>query len=458
MERITKGHEAVDALIRMVFDYVIEIVINLTGMLIIFSFFDVAVTFGVLAFGIIYCLGALLLSRRAAREQYRANIRWEHTAGAAYETVANIRTVKMMALEANLLARVDDMIGKLFEAIRRRIFWYRVWQFSTVMMAEMFRFGAVAVIALGVIYGRYELGFLVLFYAYFNRIWESIHELATVSDQFTKYQFSIQRVIEVLDEPITISDDTGKRHLPEDWQQIGIKNLSFAYDDTKALDDVSLTIRRGEKVGIVGLSGSGKSTLFKLLLKQYEDFSGEILIDETPLQKISNASYLASVATVLQETELFHLSLAENIAIGGQQSNHDDDRLHRAIEVAHIDAFLAKLPKGTETRVGEKGVKLSGGEKQRVGIARAVYKNPQILFLDEATSHLDVESEKNIQAALHQFFQEVTAVVIAHRLSTIKEMDRIVVLENGRVIEEGSFNELMEREGRFFELWQQQLL
>ena len=222
--------------------------------------------------------------------------------------------------------------------------------------------------------------------------------------------------------------------------------------------DVSFDIKRGERVGIVGLSGAGKSTLFKLLLKEYEDFTGEILFDKTPIQTITKSSYFEKAAVVLQETEVFNFSLRDNITIAGGTANNPTRQLATALETAHVNDFMFKLSQGVDTLIGEKGVKLSGGEKQRLGIARAVYKQPDILFLDEATSHLDLESEEKIRDSLHQFFQTVTAVVIAHRLTTIKEMDRILVIENGGIIEEGSFDELYKQRGRFFDLWEKQKL
>jgi ABC-type multidrug transport system fused ATPase/permease subunit len=158
----------------------------------------------------------------------------------------------------------------------------------------------------------------------------------------------------------------------------------------------------------------------------------------------------------LQDTEVFNFRLRDNITLANIKDANDEKRLQQAIEVAHVTDFLGKMPQGLDTEIGEKGIRLSGGEKQRVGIARAVFKQPDLLFLDEATSHLDLESEEKIRDSLHCFFQSVTAVVIAHRLSTIKEMDRIIVLEEGRIIEEGPFEELYAKKGRFHELWEKQ--
>ena len=223
------------------------------------------------------------------------------------------------------------------------------------------------------------------------------------------------------------------------------------------LKDISFEVKRGERIGIVGLSGAGKSTLFKLLLKEHELYKGEISIDDTSLHRIKKSSYLKEVAVVLQDTEVFNFSLRNNITIVGT-GNDTDQQVKTATDIANVKDFIDKLPHGMDTIIGEKGVKLSGGEKQRLGIARAVYKKPQILFLDEATSHLDLESEQKIRDSLHKFFQKVTAIVIAHRLTTIKEMDRIIVIEKGRIIEIGSFDELYEKRGRFFELWEKQKL
>jgi ABC-type multidrug transport system fused ATPase/permease subunit len=211
-------------------------------------------------------------------------------------------------------------------------------------------------------------------------------------------------------------------------------------------------------VGIVGLSGAGKSTIFKLLLKEHESYSGQILIDETPLITINKQDYFKYSAVVLQDTEVFNLSLKENIILANSDESENSELLDKAVRVAHVQNFSERLANGIDTVIGEKGIRLSGGERQRVGIARAVFKNSQLLLLDEATSHLDIESEEKIRSSLHEFFQSVTAVVIAHRLTTIREMDRIIVLENGKILEEGSFDDLYATKGRFYELWEKQSL
>jgi len=195
--------------------------------------------------------------------------------------------------------------------------------------------------------------------------------------------------------------------------------------------------------------------IFKLLLKESENYSGDILFDDLSIKKIEKKSYFAQVGVVLQDTEVFNFTLRDNITIASPKKANEED-LKRSLDIAHVSDFMHKLPFGLDTYIGEKGVKLSGGERQRLGIARAVYKKPEILFLDEATSHLDLESEEKIKDSLHNFFQKVTAIVIAHRLTTIREMDRILVIDKGRVIESGTFDELYAKKGRLFELWEKQ--
>lgn len=262
------------------------------------------------------------------------------------------------------------------------------------------------------------------------------------------------RMKEILNEaPKT--EVSGQLPYKKTWQKLHFEKVSFSYGGHKVFKGLNFTLKRGEKLGIVGLSGAGKSTLFKLLLKLYDTYEGTIRFDQVSLHDIKRSSLVKAIAYVPQETELFNFSLKDNIALASF-GRLDKKALSRSLKVAHINDFLHKLPENVDTLVGEKGVKLSGGEKQRVGIARAIYKKPDLLFMDEATSHLDAESESKIQEALHDVFSEVTAIVVAHRLSTLKEMDRIIVMKNGQIIEEGTFKSLIAKQGEFYKLWQKQ--
>lgn len=327
------------------------------------------------------------------------------------------------------------------------------------LFSNIFRTLILIYIVYGVLQGKFEVGFLAIFYAYFNNLWKTVEHLSESSQKMIAAKQQIARMRESFhDVPLTNPHET--EIFPSDWDTITVANMSFSYGAEDVLCDVSFEVKKGEKVGIVGLSGAGKSTLFKLLLKERMPSTGTIAINGVSIDTIKSDSYLSKVSVVLQDTEVFNMTLRENIEIvrGTTSDTLDKDHLDRALTVSHVKDFLPKLADGVETIIGEKGVKLSGGERQRLGIARAIYKNPDILLMDEATSHLDVESEKKIQASLHEFFQGVTAIVIAHRLTTIKEMDRILVMEGGRIVESGSFAELSKKKGRFFELWEKQQL
>ncbi len=234
--------------------------------------------------------------------------------------------------------------------------------------------------------------------------------------------------------------------------EIEFKNVKFGYDNKKVFNGLSLKIKGGEKVGLVGVSGSGKSTIIKLLQRAYDIQSGEILIDGQDVAKVKQESLCEAIALIPQDTSLFHRTVAQNIEYGHLHAKQAE--IEKAAKKAYADEFIKELPKGYQTKVGEKGVKLSGGQRQRIAIARAILKNSKILILDEATSALDSEAEKYIQKAMKNLMKNKTVIAIAHRLSTLKEMDRIIVLDKGKIIEHGKIEDLLISGGKFQQLWE----
>lgn len=458
LKKIERGGAGLNRIIRIWYNNIIEITVNFIGITFIVSTFDLMTSLILLGFISSYMIASSLLTKKASVAHHHVNLQEEDMHGLSFEAINNIRSVKVMSMADTLYKKLNHLSKELYRRIKRRILWFQMRSMVQQIIGQIFRLGAIIYIILGIIQGRYEVGFLVLFYTYFNRIWESVDELATVSQDLIVAKLGVARMSEVLNEPIRIDSNEGKKLFPKQWSAIRLHNVSFSYGNRRVLNSLSFAIQRGEKIGIVGLSGAGKSTLFKLLLKEYENFSGTIDIENVPIQTIDKKDYFNNVAVVLQDTEVFNFTLRDNITISNPQQVRNKKLLSETIEIAHVSDFVKRLPNGLDTYIGEKGIKLSGGEKQRVGIARALFKQPQLVLLDEATSHLDIESEEKIRDSLHHFFKNITAIVIAHRLTTIRQMDRIIVIEDGSIVETGNFDALYAQRGRFFELWEKQRL
>ncbi len=281
----------------------------------------------------------------------------------------------------------------------------------------------------------------------FNRIYRNIESAITEAAQFT----------ELLLEQPKIIDSAGAKKVQLEDGNIEFKNVHFRYDNNAEehlFHNLNLHIKGGEKIALVGHSGGGKTTITKLLLRFMDVDSGAILIDGHDISQIKQADLRQAIAYVPQDPLMFHRSLTDNIRYG--RIDASEEKVKRIAKAAHATEFIDKLPQGYATLVGERGIKLSGGQRQRIAIARAMIKDAPILLLDEATSALDSESEKLIQDALWKLMEGRTAIVIAHRLSTVQKMDRILVLENGEIVEQGSHKELLVKNGIYASLWAHQ--
>jgi ABC-type multidrug transport system fused ATPase/permease subunit len=457
LKKIQRGGAGIDRIIRMWINNYLEISVNFIGTIYILSRSDWLIGLVMLFFLVTYFVMSFLLLRKATKTVQSVNHREEEMLGLVFQAMNNIRSVKVSGFTGKLYGMIESQASNTFINIKERILRFQSRGFFLNIWAYVFRLGTMGLIGYGIFQGHLEVGFLILFNSYFMRILESVSELSDATQDLIINKYGIGRMQEILAEPVISDIEQGKVGFPKRWKKISIKDLSFAYGEHQVLKNLTFDIKKGEKIGIIGLSGAGKSTLFKLLLKENEKFQGEISVDNLSIKKIKKSSYYNSVSVVLQDTEVFNFTLSENVTIASEKPE-DKKKLIKALEIASVSDFAYKLPNGIDTFIGEKGIKLSGGEKQRLGIARAIYKQPQILFLDEATSHLDLESEEKIQDSLHKFFQKVTAVVIAHRLTTIKQMDKILVIENGKLIEHGNFKNLYAKKGRFYELWEKQKL
>ena len=303
--------------------------------------------------------------------------------------------------------------------------------------------------------GALDPGGFIAFVAIFSQITRPVR---TFIDQFANINQGIaagERIFSIIDTKPEIEDKPDARELKGLRDKIEFRHVHFSYDGTReVIDDISFEIRRGQTGALVGPSGGGKSTLSELLPRFYDPTSGEILIDGISLRDYTQDSVRAHMSVVAQDTVLFNDTIEGNIAMGRPSATHEE--IVEAAKVANADSFIRECPEGYGTNIGDRGVKLSGGQRQRLSIARAVLKNPDILILDEATSALDTESEKLVQDALNNLLKGRTSVVIAHRLSTIHNADKIIVVDHGRIAEQGTHAELMARNGIYAKLIEMQ--
>lgn len=459
LKRIDKGTDGVNISIRRLFNVLIEVGVNTVGIVILFFSLNKILSLSLIVYMIVfYIVGTKLLKKAIIQEKVVSKAS-ENLEGLAFESLNNIHTIKSLAIDSGVVIMVRKQAKILLHKIKRRIFLYQAQGILLNSYASMYKYIVVIVLTIGVIQNRSEIGLLILFVGLFDQVDTSIGELTDVTQELAMAKIWISRTRAILDTKPTIenSDKIKNQYVyPKDWNTLTVRNINFSYQKKSALTNVSFTIKRNEKVGIVGLSGAGKSTLFKLFLDLYENYDGDILFDGIPLKKIQRQTYIDHVGVVLQDTELFNMSLKENIEIASIGNKKNLDAFSEVIAMAHLEEVVEKLSEGVDTVVGEKGVRLSGGQRQRVGIARALYRQPDILLLDEATSHLDAHSEKEIQKVILENVNQFTTVVIAHRLSTIKAMDKIIVLQAGKVVEEGSFEKLLAKNGDFAKMWQDQ--
>ena len=307
-----------------------------------------------------------------------------------------------------------------------------------------------------VLSGNLTLGMMLSVQYIIGQLNSPLMQLIDFIRQYQDASISLERLSEIHDKEDEESvSDAGNYEIPQ--KEIEIKDVSFRYigSDSFVFENLNLTIPYQKTTAIVGASGSGKTTLLKLLMKFYEPNTGEIKIGNTNLKNISPRFWREHCGVVMQDGYVFNDTIAENIAVG--QDYIDKQKLRKAVEIANIKDFIEELPLSYNTKIGNEGIGISGGQRQRLFIARAVYKSPEYIFFDEATSALDANNEKIIMENLEQFFKGKTAIVIAHRLSTVKHADKIIVLDKGKVVEEGNHTELVALRGEYYRLVKNQL-
>ncbi|HXZ47469.1 MAG TPA: ABC transporter ATP-binding protein/permease [Usitatibacter sp.] len=373
----------------------------------------------------------------------------------AIDSLLNYETVKYFGNEGYEAGRYDESLKRYETAVVKS-------ETSLGLLNAVQALVIAAAVSLlmwraaeGIVAGRLTLGDLVMVNALLIQLYIPLNFLGVMYREIKQALTDMERMFRLLSVNREVEDRPGARPLEARGGAIRFEHVDFSYDGKRPiLEDVSFEVPAGRKVAVVGPSGSGKSTLARLLFRFYDVGAGRITIDGQDLRDVTQASVRSAIGVVPQDTVLFNDTIYYNIAYGRPGATRVE--IEDAARVAHIADFIASLPAGWETMVGERGLKLSGGEKQRVSIARTLLKNPPVLVFDEATSALDSRTEKAIQAELAEIARDHTTLVIAHRLSTIVDADEILVLDHGRIVERGTFRGLLAASGRFAEMWRLQ--
>lgn len=399
-------------------------------------------------FGVI-SMKAFSFIRPIFRERGKLNA---EVTGRLTETLNGVRVIKGFNAEQQEVKTFEDGAERLFENVKKSLTSTSIVTSSATFLLGLATTGIMGMGGYMIINGEMTIGDFVAFTAYLAFMIAPIIQMSNIGSQLTEAFAGLDRTEEIMN--MDEEDDGTKRFtsIPEIKGDVKFNKVSFSYQDgNKVLSEISFEAPAGSVTALVGTSGSGKSTIASLAASFLSPDSGTITIDGSDLETITLSSYRSKLGVVLQDDFLFEGTIRNNILF--PRPNATEEQLLQAVKAAHVNEFTDRFEKGLETTIGERGVKLSGGQKQRIAIARAILADPRILILDEATSNLDTESESFIQESLARLMKNRTSFVIAHRLSTIKQATQILVIENGQIAERGNHDELIAKEGRYYQLY-----
>jgi subfamily B ATP-binding cassette protein MsbA len=455
ISRVTTDIDAVQSLISQVMLGMLVNVLTLAGMMIVMLYLNWAFTVIALLvapalFFVVYHYTHRIKNASRAMRQQEGEV-----VSVLEEVLSSIRVVKAFAREDYEQKRFERESRESVEkALRARNFKAKLPPLVEIIVAA----GTCLVLWYGarlVLTGALTSGELLVFLLYLGKMYKPMRELSKMTDTISKADVGWERIREVLENETQVRDLPGAKRAPRFKGKIEFDHVKFAYNgNQRVLDDVNLRIEPGQLVALVGPTGAGKTTIVSLLPRFYEISSGQIRIDFTDIRRFKQKSLREQISFVLQESLLFRATVAQNIAYGKPDATHEE--IVRAARLANADEFIDRMPDGYETMIGERGMTLSGGQRQRITIARAIIRDSPILILDEPSAGLDAESEKLVFDALGNLMEGKTSIVIAHRLATVRRADVIFVIDEGRVVEQGTHEELLANGGLYSRLYELQ--
>ena len=450
---IERGTNGISFLLRFMVFNIVPTFVEI-GLVIVLLWLNYSGLFALIVFSavLVYVAFSVLATEWRTRFVREVNTAESRSSSRSVDSLLNYETVKYFTNEAHEATHYDRELEQWESARRKNRLTLFALNGGQALIIALAMTAAMVLAAWGVVEKTMTIGDFVLINAFMMQIFMPLNFLGFVYREMKGAMANIESMFALLDQRPKVVDAHDARALKVENGEIRFDNVTFGYGPERGiLQGVSFTVPARHKVAIVGSSGAGKSTLLKMLFRFYDPDAGRVLIDGQDIRHVSLESLRRAIGVVPQDTVLFNTSLFENIRYGRVDAS--DGEVEAAIRMAHLDEFIRQLPKGAATLVGERGLKLSGGEKQRVAIARAILKRPPIMVFDEATSSLDSRSEQSILNAIREIAADHTALVIAHRLSTIVDADSILVLDQGRVVEEGSHGALLARGGRYAEMW-----
>lgn len=453
VQKVGRFARSFERLYDMIVFNVIPLIIHTTGAIIIVYSEQQIIAYIIAAWIAVIFVFNFFFQRWKLKYDLLATKADSATSAALSDSVSNQNTIMSFAgfdIESSNFKKVTlDQSDKQIKA----------WDLS--VMKDAFQQGLTVIIEFVIFYyaikmweiNMITIGTFVLIQVYILSLAQRLWDFGRIIRSLYEIFADSKEMVEILETPYDVKDTPNATEILVKSGEIKFKNVTFAFNETRnVLENINLDIKQGQKVALIGPSGAGKSTLVKLLLRMYELTSGSIEVDDQDIKNVTQDSLRKNISLVPQDPILFHRTLKENIRYGREDAT--DEEVITASKLAHCDEFIDVLPLKYDTYVGERGIKLSGGERQRVAIARAILKNARILVLDEATSSLDSHSESLIQDALDKLMEDKTVIVIAHRLSTIRKMDRVIVINNGQIEEDGNHEELLNKKKSLYkDLW-----